>query len=125
MRESLDWCRHSVTNLVLELCNFLVASHDGLLNDRFLALQLHYLFLHMIVLPCLLNDARLELFKVSHDVRVDDLHVLIVLGGEVVLHEADFLSKHLDLLLVLSQARLAKSDPVFDALDMTTNVILG
>ena len=70
----------SEANLVLKLGNFLVTLHDGLLYDRLLALQLHYLFLHMIVLPLLLDNARLELFKVSHDVWVDHLHILIVLS---------------------------------------------
>ena len=76
----------SEAHLVLELGNFLVTFHDGLLHDRLLTLQLHYLFLHVIVLSLLLYNASLKLFKVSHDVRVDHFNVLIVLGREVILH---------------------------------------
>ena len=114
----------SEAHLVLELCDFLVTFHDGLLHDRLLALQLHYLFLHVIVLSLLLHNASLKLLKVSHDVRVDHFDVLIVLGREVILHEADLLSQHLNLFLVLAEARLANLDPVLDSLAVAANVLL-
>lgn len=82
----------SRANVVFERCNLGVAAHDGLLGDRFLAFQLHDLSLHAFILFLLLNNARLKFFEVRHYIRVDDLHVLIILCREVILHQADFLS---------------------------------
>ena len=93
----------SKADLVLEYSNLLVTLHDGLLGDGFLALQLHNLLHHVFIGLLLLEDARLQLFEVGHYVRVNHFNIFVVLSGQVVLHQADLLSQHLDLLFVLAQ----------------------
>ena len=69
----------------------------------------------MIVLFLLLHDARLQILKVGHYVRVDNFYILVVLRRQVVLHEPDLLPQQLDLLLVLAQRQLRLADPLLHA----------
>uniref|UniRef100_A0A7S3I318 Uncharacterized protein n=1 Tax=Favella ehrenbergii TaxID=182087 RepID=A0A7S3I318_9SPIT len=115
----------SEANGVFKLVNFLVAAHYGLLHDGLLPLELHYLFLHVVILSLLLHYARLQLLEVGHHVRVYHFNVLIVLRRQVVLHQTHFLPQHLDLLLVLAQGLLTRTDPVLDAFDVSTDAVFG
>ena len=104
--------------MVLKLSDLLLALHDGLLRDRFVALQLNDLLLHMIVLFLLLHDACLQVLKVGHDIGVDHFHVLVILRREMIFHQADFLSEHLNFFLILSQGLLGRSYPFFHPFDL-------
>ena len=100
------------------------ALHDGLLNDRFIAFQLDNLLLHVIVLFLLLNNARLQVIKVSHNVRVDHFDILIILCRQMILHETDLLPQHLYLLLVFSECYLCVADPFLDPLDLSFDTLI-
>ena len=77
--------------LVLKLGNFLLCLHDELLEARFVFLLFDELRLQMIVLFPLPSDLVGELLEVGHDEGINHLDVLVILSGQVVLHEPDLL----------------------------------
>ena len=58
----------------------MIAFHYGLLDHRLVSSEFKDLFLHMLVLSRLLNDSGLEVFKILHDIGVDDFNIFVVLG---------------------------------------------
>ena len=55
------------------------ALHDCLLHNGLISLQLNDLFLHVVVLSLLFDDAALEFFEIGHDIWVNHFDVLVVL----------------------------------------------
>ena len=60
----------------------------------------------MVIFFALASDLVRQLVEVGHYEGVDNFNVLVILGGEVVFHETNFLAKHVDLLFVLSHVLL-------------------
>ena len=113
----------SISNSVLELSNLLVSMHDTLLQNRFLTAQLKDLLLHVLVLSVLLLDGHLKVLEVLHDVGVNYFDIFIVLRRQVILHQADLLTKKFNLFLVLAEHLLRGFDPIFDALDVRSYAV--
>ena len=119
----LGFAYASVTDLFFEFSNFMCALHNGLLCDRLVFLQYYDLLLHVIVLTLLLGNTSLKVLEVGHDVRIDHFNILVVLGREVIFHQAYFLSQHLDLFLIFAERLLALGYPLLNSLAMTFDVI--
>ena len=64
----------------------------------------------MVVFLSLRSDLVGELLEVGHDERVDNLHVLVILGGQVIFHQSDFLSQQFNLLFVITHLDLRTFD---------------
>ena len=97
--------------------------HDGLLCDRLVFLQYYDLLLHVVILTLLLGNTSLEVLKVLHDVRIDHFNILVVLSREMIFHQANLLSQHLNLFLVFAECCLALDNPLLDSLAMALDVI--
>ena len=97
----------SAADLVFKLSNFLLSMHYSLLHDWLLFFEFDDLLLHVFVFPALFVNLLGKVFKVWHYVGVNDLYVLVVLGGQVVLHEPNFLTQQFYLFFVLSQSLLS------------------
>ena len=74
----------------------------------------------MIVLFLLLGNTCLKVLKVGHDVRVYHFDVLIILSGQMILHQAYFLSQHFDLFFILTQRLLGVGDPLFHSFHLAS-----
>ena len=97
--------------------------HDGLLCDRLVFLQYYDLLLHVVIFTLLLGNTSLKVLKVLHDVRIDHFNILVVLSREMIFHQANLLSQHLNLFLVFAESLLALGDPLLDSLAMALDVI--
>ena len=102
----------------------MLALHDGLLDEGLVPLDLQELLLHVIVLSLLFNNARLEVFKVGHHIWVNDLDIFIILRGQMIFHQTDFLSEHLNLFLIFAKGNLGVSNPLFDPLHLSFDILL-
>ena len=82
----------SAANLFFELGDFVSKVDDHLLHHGLLLLELDQLLLHMFVFLLLFDDRVRQLLKVGHYKRVHYFDVLVVLCGQVVLHQGNLLS---------------------------------
>ena len=64
----------------------------------------------MFIFFSLLSDLLGKVLEIIHDERIQHLDILVVLCAQMVLHEADFLPKKFNLLLVVSEGNLRKID---------------
>ena len=71
---------------ILELGDLLAGLNDCLLDQRLVALELLDLFLHVLIFISLSVDLVCQVVEVRHDERIDDLHVLVIQRGQMVLH---------------------------------------
>ena len=120
-----DSVSESEANHVLQLCNLLTGCEDALLHEWLLLFELYDLSCHQFVLFLLLVDTVLQVLKIRHDIRIDYFHILVVLGGQVILHESNLLPQHLDLLLVLSEALLRVGNNILNLLDVALDAVLA
>ncbi len=104
---------------MLQLRKLLLCLHDELLQARLIFFQFNQLFLQLVVFIFLSANLSIKLIKVCHDEWVDHLDVFIVLRGEMVLHQRDFLSKQVDLLLVVPHVRHRVSNDALNECDLT------
>ena len=79
----------------------------------------------MIVLLSLSCDLISQLFEISHNKGVDYFHVLVVLCGEVVFHQADLLTQQVDFFFVFAHVVLWILDDVGDVGDLGAYVVAG
>lgn len=93
----------SDADLVLESRNFVLAVNDGLLDSAFIALEFDQLPLEVVVFLALEVNLRSEVLEVSHYERIEHFYVLVVLSGQMVFHQTNFLPQKVDLLLVIPQ----------------------
>ena len=70
----------------------------------------------MVVVLALSGDLVSEFVEVGHYEGVYHLDVLVVLCGEVVFHESDFLTQHVDLFFVLPHVLLRLLDEKLNSL---------
>ena len=75
----------------------------------------------VVVLP-LQNNLLLKVIEILNQLRVYQLHIFVVGGRQMVIHERDFLSKQVYLFFVLSQVALACLDIVLYALNTLLHV---
>ena len=97
--------------------------HDGLLCDGLVFLQYYDLLLHVVIFTLLLGNTSLKVLKVGHDVRIDHFNILVVLSREMIFHQANLLSQHLNLFLVFAECCLALDNPLLNSLAMALDVI--
>ena len=71
----------------------------------------------MVVLLFLFHDRVGEFFEVCHYEWVDHLDVFIILCRQVILHERDLLSQHINLFLEVAELALTVLDHAVDPLD--------
>ena len=96
----------SLADLVLQFRNLLACLHYLLLDLALFALQFYQLPLHVIVVLALLADLRLQVIKVLHQLRIHELHVLIVQCGQVVVHKRYLLPQQVNFFLVFAHILL-------------------
>ena len=70
--------------------------HDHLLTDALFLLQFNQLLLHVFVFFLLLDDRVRKFFEVGQNIRIHNFYVFVILSGQVVFHQSDFLSEHFE-----------------------------
>ena len=78
----------------------------------------------MVVLLSLVVYLAGQLLKISHNKRVDNFDVLVVLGGQMVLHQPNFLSQQINFLLVVTHTSLRLLNDVANVHDLRLHVVL-
>ena len=97
--------------------------HDQLLHPRLISFQVNKLCLQVIVLRSLQVDLVRQLLEISHNERINHLHVFIVLCRQVILHQSDLLTQKINFLLVLSHISLRVLDDLRDARNISLNIV--
>ena len=70
----------SDTDLILKPSNRMLAFHDSLLYYWLVSLDFHNLFLHVVIFFLLLHDTCLQILEVSHNMRIDNFDIFVILG---------------------------------------------
>ena len=78
----------------------------------------------MIILLPLIAYLGGQFLEVGHNERVNYFDVLVILGRQVVLHQADLLSQQIDLLFVVTHLGLRLGYNAGDEQDLCLDIVL-